>query len=82
MAIKEKIGIVVSDKMKDTRIVAVNDRIIHKRYKKVVTRTKRYAVQDSKFNAAIGDQVRIQETKPISKTKNWVLISILRKSAT
>jgi small subunit ribosomal protein S17 len=82
MAIKEKVGIVVSDKMKDTCIVAVNDRIIHKRYKKVVTRTKRYAVQDSNFSAGIGDQVRIRETKPISKTKNWVLISILRKSAT
>ena len=82
MAVKEKIGIVVSDKMTDTCIVAVNDRIIHKRYKKVITRTKRYAVQDSTFNAAIGDQVRIRETKPMSKTKNWVLVSILRKSAT
>ena len=82
MAVKEKIGIVVSDKMKDTRIVAVNDRTIHKRYKKVITRTKRYAVQDSAFNSTIGDQVRIRETKPISKTKNWVLVNILRKSAT
>jgi small subunit ribosomal protein S17 len=82
MAVKEKIGIVVSDKMKNTRIIAVNDRIIHKRYKKVITRTKRYAVQDSTFNSAIGDQVRIRETKPISKTKNWILISVLRKSAT
>ena len=82
MAVKEKIGIVVSDKMQDTRIIAVNDRIIHKRYKKVITRTKRYAVQDSTFNSAIGDQVRIRETKPISKTKNWILISVLRKSAT
>ena len=82
MAVKEKIGIVVSDKMKNTRIVAVNNRIIHKRYKKVITRTKRYAVQDSTFNSAIGDQVRIRETKPISKTKNWILISVLRKSAT
>jgi small subunit ribosomal protein S17 len=82
MAIKEKIGIVVSDKMKDTRIVAVNDRIIHKRYKKVITRTKRYAVQDSKFNSSIGDKVRIQETKPISKTKNWILINVITKSAT
>ena len=82
MAIKEKIGIVVSDKMKDTCIVAVNDRIIHKRYKKVITKTKRYAVQDSTFKSSIGDQVRIRETKPISKTKNWVLISVLRKSAT
>ena len=82
MAVKERIGVVVSDKMKDTRIVAVNDRIIHKRYKKVITRTKRYVVQDSTFNSSIGDQVRIRETKPISKTKNWILTSVLRKSAT
>jgi len=82
MAVKEKIGIVVSDKMKDTRIVAVNDRIIHKKYKKVITRTKRYAVHDSESNSSIGDQVSIRETKPISKTKNWVLTSVLRKSVT
>jgi small subunit ribosomal protein S17 len=82
MAVKEKIGIVVSDKMKDTCIVAVDARINHKRYKKVITKTKRYAVQDSTFAAGIGDKVRIRETKPISKTKNWILISVLRKSAT
>ena len=82
MAVKEKVGIVVSDKMRDTRIVAVNDRITHKRYKKVITRTKRYVVHDSAFNASIGDQVRIRETKPMSKTKKWVLISLLRKSET
>ena len=82
MAVKEKVGVVVSDKMKDTRIVAVNARITHKRYKKVITRTKRYVVHDSAFNASIGDQVRIRETKPMSKTKKWVLISLLRKSET
>ena len=82
MAVKEKIGIVVSDKMKDTLIVSVNDRITHKRYKKVITRTKRYAVHDATSNSSIGDQVRIRETRTISKTKNWVLVSILRKSAT
>ena len=82
MAVKEKVGVVVSDKMKDTRIVAVDDRIIHKKYKKVITKTKRYVVQDSTFNSALGDQVRIRETKPISKTKNWILTSVLRKSAT
>ena len=82
MAVKEKIGIVVSDKMKDTLIVSVNDRITHKRYKKVITRTKRYAVHDATSNSSIGDQGRIRETRPISKTKNWVLVSILRKSAT
>ena len=82
MAVKEKIGIVVSDKMKDTLIVSVNDRITHKRYKKVITRTKRYAVHDTTSNSSVGDQVRIRETRPISKTKNWVLVSILRKSVT
>jgi len=82
MAVKERVGVVVSDKMKDTVIVAVNNRVIHKRYKKVITKTKRYVVQDSTFNSSVGDEVRIQETKPISKTKNWVLISVLRKSAT
>ena len=82
MAVKEKVGIVVSDKMKDTIIVSVNDRIIHKRYKKVITRTKRYAVHDTTANSSVGDHVRIRETRPISKTKNWVLVSILRKSAT
>ena len=82
MAIKEKTGIVVSDKMKDTCIVSVNDRVIHKRYKKVITRTKRYAVHDFGSTSSIGDQVRIRETKPFSKTKNWVLVDVLRKSIT
>ncbi len=82
MAVKERIGIVVSDKMNSTRIVAVNDRVLHKKYKKVITVTKRYAVHDSESSSSIGDQVRIRETRPISKTKNWVLTSILRKSST
>ena len=81
MAVKEKIGIVVSDKMTDTRIVAVNDRIIHKRYKKVITRTKRYVVHDSDFNTKTGDKVKIQQSRPISKTKRWVLINVLEKSS-
>jgi len=82
MAVKERIGIVISDKMDNTRIVAVNQRVTHKKYKKVITRTKRFAVHDSECVASIGDQVRIRETRPISKTKNWVLISVLRKSTT
>jgi len=82
MATKEKIGIVVSDKMVKTRIVAVSDRITHKRYGKVITRTKRYAARDTDFNANIGDKVRIRETRPISKTVNWILTDILKKSST
>ena len=82
MTTKEKIGVVVSDKMDKTRIVAVSDRKKHKRYGKVVTQTKRYAVRDTDFNATIGDKVRIRETRPISKTINWVLIDIVKKSST
>ena len=81
MAVKEKIGIVVSDKMTNTCIVAVNDRITHKWYKKVITRTKRYAVHDATSTAFMGDKVCIRESKPISKTKKWVLSSVLTKSA-
>ena len=81
MAIKELVGTVVSDKMINTRIVAVNDRVSHKNYKKVITRTKRYVVNDIDFNAKIGDKVKIQETRPISKTKRWVLTNILEKSS-
>jgi small subunit ribosomal protein S17 len=82
MAVKEKIGIVVSDKMSNTRIVAVSARTLHKKYKKVVTVTKRYAVHDAESLSSIGDQVSIREMRPISKTKNWIVTSILRKSST
>ena len=82
MVVKEKIGMVVSNKMLNTIIVAVNDRIPHKLYKKVITRTKRYVVHDDQFNANIGDKVKIQEVRPISKTKNWVLLDILEKTST
>ena len=82
MAVKEKVGIVVSNKMDKTCIVSVSDRTIHKRYKKVITRTKRYAVHDSEFNSKAGDKVRIKQTVPISKTKTWAVTNILRKSST
>ena len=74
---REKVGIVVGDKMIKTRIIAVNDRVISKRYGKVVTRTKRYAVHDSTRNSCIGDKVKIVQTYAISKTKNWVVTDIL-----
>lgn len=81
MAVKEKIGVVVSDKMTKTRIVAVDNKVVDKNYGKVITRTKRYAVHDAEFNSQIGDTVLIRETRPLSKTKNWLLISILNRSS-
>jgi small subunit ribosomal protein S17 len=82
MPVKEKVGIVVSDKMENTRIVSVNNRSSHRRYKKVVTKTKRYAVHDSTFSTSIGDQVRIRGAKPISKTKHWIIVDVVRKAGT
>jgi small subunit ribosomal protein S17 len=76
---KEKIGIVVSDKMIKTCIVAVSDSVRHKRYPKVMNRTKRYPVRDEHFNAKIGDKVRIRETRRVSKTVNWILTDILKR---
>nr|YP_010930401.1 ribosomal protein S17 [Ochrosphaera neapolitana]WKK50129.1 ribosomal protein S17 [Ochrosphaera neapolitana] len=79
MATKELIGIVVSDKTTNTRIVAVNERNAHRNYKKVITRTKRYVVHDASFNTRIGDKVKIQETRPLSKTKRWLITNVLEK---
>lgn len=82
MPAKEKIGTVVSNKMQQTCIVAVNEKISHKRYGKVITKTKRYAAQDKNFSSQIGDKVLIKQTRPISKTVNWIIIDIVKKSST
>lgn len=82
MAVKELIGVVVSDKKDTTKIVAVKQKVAHKVYKKVITQTKRYAVHDSSCGAKIGDKVQIRETRPISKTKRWSLMCVLEKSST
>jgi len=79
MAVKEKIGFVISDSMIRTRIVLVKSQKTHRIYKKVITVTKRYPVHDFEFNSKIGDKVLIQETSPISRTKNWKLTKILTK---
>jgi len=82
MRVKEKVGIVVSNKMHHSCIVAVNNRVIHKRYKKVITHTKRYVVHDDLLNVSVGDKVRFCYIKPMSKTKYCSLTGVLRKSET
>ena len=79
MNVKKKIGTVVSDKMNNTRIVLTKEKIFHKKYKKVILATKRYSVHDNKAIAATGDQVMIYKTLRTSKTKNWILRTILKK---
>ena len=76
---KERIGIVVSDKMDKTIIVSSEVREKHPLYGKFVKRTTKFVAQDDKNECGIGDTVRIMETRPLSKTKNWRLVEIIEK---
>ena len=77
---KVREGLVVSDKMDKTVVVAVEDRVKHSLYGKVMTRTERLKVHDEANEAGIGDRVRVMETRPLSATKRWRLIEILEKA--
>nr|YP_010904318.1 ribosomal protein S17 [Catenella fusiformis]WCH57569.1 ribosomal protein S17 [Catenella fusiformis] len=79
MPIKETIGTVTSNKMDKTIIVAVKKKIAHKKYYKIVTRTKKYYAHDEYNKCHTGDIVKIQETKPISKNKRWILLDKVNK---
>ncbi|PZO56814.1 MAG: 30S ribosomal protein S17 [Phormidesmis priestleyi] len=81
MAVKERIGQVVSDKMDKTVVVAVETRVQHKKYNKIMVRTQRYKAHDEENNCKIGDRVKISETRPLSKTKRWVIADILSSSS-
>jgi small subunit ribosomal protein S17 len=73
-------GIVISDKMNSTLVVAVNERVRHARYGKTVQRTKKLYVHDEKNEAKVGDKVRVQETRPLSKLKRWRLTEIVERA--
>ncbi len=77
---KVKIGKVVSDKMDKTIVVAVEDSVKHPLYKKIVKRMKRFKAHDESNECNIGDRVKIMETRPLSKEKNWRLVSIVEKA--
>ncbi len=77
MAVKERVGIVVSDKMQKTIVVAIENRSPHPKYGKIMVHTKRYKVHDEENSCKRGDRVRIRETRPLSRTKRWLLAEIL-----
>ncbi len=77
---KTRVGIVVSDKMDKTVVVAIRDTVKHPLYKKIVKRTVRFKAHDEKNEAAVGDKVLIMETRPLSKDKNWRLVEIIEKA--
>ena len=68
-------GVVVSDKMDKSVVVRVERRVMHPVYKKYIKRTKNYTAHDEKNLCKVGDNVQIMESRPISKTKSWVVVS-------
>lgn len=81
MAVKERVGLVVSNKMDKTVVVAVENRTAHPKYGKIVVRTKRYKAHDEENKCKEGDRVRIQETRPLSRTKRWAVLEIVSTKA-
>lgn len=77
---KTRVGMVVSDKMEKTIVVAVRDNVKHPLYKKIVKRTVRFKAHDENNEAKVGDTVMIMETRPLSRDKNWRLVKIVEKA--
>ena len=77
---KSRTGLVVSDKMEKTVVVAIERRVPHPVYGKMVTRTKRLKAHDEENSAKVGDTVRIVETRPLSKDKRWRVVAIVDRA--
>jgi small subunit ribosomal protein S17 len=77
---KTRTGKVVSDKMDKTIVVAVEDRVAHPLYKKIIKRTYKLKAHDEKNECGVGDRVLVMETRPISKDKRWRLVEIVEKA--
>jgi small subunit ribosomal protein S17 len=77
---KVREGYVIGDKMDKTVVVAVEDRVKHRLYGKVVRQTSRLKAHDEENSAAVGDRVRVMETRPLSATKRWRLVEILERA--
>lgn len=77
---KERTGIVTSDKMNKSIVVSVEGKQKHPMYGKFIKRTKKFHAHDAKDECNVGDTVRIMETRPMSKTKNWRLVEIIERA--
>ncbi|HTL55907.1 MAG TPA: 30S ribosomal protein S17 [Candidatus Limnocylindrales bacterium] len=76
---KERVGEVIGNKMTKTIVVRVERRFPHPKFKKVVTGYKKFYAHDEKNEAKVGDRVRIEETRPLSKTKRWRLVEVVER---
>lgn len=81
MSVKQQVGIVISNKMKKTIVVKTENRYPHPIYSKTLIKTKKYLAHDELEECNIGDQVLVEECRPLSKRKCWKLIKILSKSS-
>ena len=81
MPVKQQVGIVVSNKMQKTIVVKIESRYSHPIYSKIMTKTKRYLAHDELESCMIGDQVLLEECRPLSKKKRWKVIQIISKSS-
>jgi small subunit ribosomal protein S17 len=77
---KERIGIVTSDKMQKSIVVAVERKVKHPKYGKFVKKTTKFVAHDENNDCNIGDTVKIMETRPLSKSKNWRLVEIIERA--
>ncbi len=77
---KQREGVVVSDKREKSLVVRVERRVRHPLYGKIVTRSKKFHVHDEENKAKVGDVVRIQECRPLSRLKRWRLVEVLRSA--
>lgn len=74
------LGVVTSDKMEKSRVIAVERRVMHPLYKKYVKRTSKFMAHDEKNESHIGDTVKIMETRPLSRHKRWRLVEIVERA--
>ena len=77
---KTRVGVVVSDKMDKTIVVAIEDSVAHPLYKKIVKSTYKLKAHDENNECHVGDHVRVMETRPLSKDKRWRLVEIVEKA--
>ena len=77
---KTRVGLVVSDKMDKTIVVAIADRVAHPLYNKIVKRTYKLEAHDELNDAHVGDKVKVMETRPLSKDKHWRLVEVIERA--
>lgn len=77
---KERIGVVTSDKMEKSIVVAVERKVKHPKYGKFVKKTTKFVAHDEKNESHVGDTVKIMETRPLSKTKRWRVVEVVEKA--